>query len=190
MATLPDGRVMPPPHCDEHTLLVGWLSFHRETLAVKCAGIDDQQARTASAEPSRMTLLGLVRHLTVMERTWVHRLLRGIELPPEDPTGDPSGFTLSPDQDFEQAMATWRAAVELSREILAERAPRGGVRRSLQQARNDARPTRLTSEGGATAARRVASRGVPAVRHPTTEPARETVGRTTPARTARSATRT
>lgn len=123
MATLPDGRVMPPPHSDEHSLLVGWLDFHRDTLALKCSGIDDQQARLTPAEPSRMTLLGLVRHLTVMERTWVHRTLRGIEPPAEDATGDPTGFTPSPEQDIEEALATWRAAVELSRELTAERSP-------------------------------------------------------------------
>lgn len=120
MAPPPEVRVLPPPHADERTTLAGWLDFHRGTLAAKCSGIDDQQARQTSAEPSPMTLLGLVRHLTVMEHTWIHRTFAGSELPPTDATGDPSGFTLPPGQSIEEALTTWRAAVERSRELTAE----------------------------------------------------------------------
>ena len=38
---------MPPLNTDERTTLESWLDFHRATLAMKCEGLDDQQAATA-----------------------------------------------------------------------------------------------------------------------------------------------
>jgi hypothetical protein len=45
------------------------LAFHRNALQAKCAGLDADQLVTRSAPPSPLSLLGLVRHLTEMERT-------------------------------------------------------------------------------------------------------------------------
>ena len=39
---------MPPLNADERTTLESWLDFHRATLAIKCQGLDDQQAATAT----------------------------------------------------------------------------------------------------------------------------------------------
>ena len=54
----------------ERAMLQGWLDWHRQTLLTKCAGLTPAQLRTASAEPSNLTLLGLVRHMTEVERAW------------------------------------------------------------------------------------------------------------------------
>jgi Protein of unknown function (DUF664) len=48
-------RPMPPLNADERTTLESWLDFHRATLALKCAGLDDEQAAVASAPPSPFT---------------------------------------------------------------------------------------------------------------------------------------
>jgi hypothetical protein len=37
----------------------------------KCEGLDDEQLKTASAPPSNLTLLGLVRHMADVERGWL-----------------------------------------------------------------------------------------------------------------------
>lgn len=63
-------RVPEPPDGDERSILIGWLAFHRSALAAKCAGLDDSQLATRSASPSPLSLLGLVRHLTEMERVY------------------------------------------------------------------------------------------------------------------------
>jgi hypothetical protein len=63
---------------DERGLLLGWLDFHRDALAAKCAGMTDEQLVTASAPPSTLTLLGLVRHLTEMERVYLGHALSGV----------------------------------------------------------------------------------------------------------------
>ena len=54
----------------ERAMLQGWLDWHRQTLLTKCAGLTAEQLKTASTEPSNLTLLGLVRHMTIVERAW------------------------------------------------------------------------------------------------------------------------
>lgn len=54
----------------ELTILRSWLDFHRQTLRWKVGGLTPQQAATASVDPSGLSLLGLVRHLTDCERWW------------------------------------------------------------------------------------------------------------------------
>lgn len=51
-------------------LLLGWLAFHRDALEAKCAGLDAEQLVARSVPPSSLSLLGLVRHLTEMERVY------------------------------------------------------------------------------------------------------------------------
>ena len=54
----------------ELTILRSWLDFHRQTLRWKVGGLTPQRAATASVDPSGLSLLGLVRHLTDCERWW------------------------------------------------------------------------------------------------------------------------
>ncbi len=63
-------RVPEPPDGDERSVLLGWLAFHRNALEAKCAGLDADQLVTRSTPPSPLSLLGLVRHLTEMERVY------------------------------------------------------------------------------------------------------------------------
>jgi uncharacterized protein DUF664 len=63
-------RVPEPADGDVGSVLLGWLAFHRNGLAAKCAGLDAEQLVARSAPPSPLSLLGLVRHLTEMERAY------------------------------------------------------------------------------------------------------------------------
>nr|WP_239522692.1 DinB family protein [Geodermatophilus sabuli] len=58
-----------------------YLEFHRETLAVKCAGLSDEDLRRRAAAPSALSLLGLVRHMAEVERSWSRRVLEGQDVP-------------------------------------------------------------------------------------------------------------
>ncbi|MEW2492768.1 DinB family protein [Streptomyces nodosus] len=118
MVTTPDGRAVPPPHADERAMLESWLDFHRATLASKCAGLDDRQLCLASVEPSSMTLLGLLQHLTMVERNWFHRVFAGLDVPPMAPASG-GGFELAPDRGGDETLAEWRRAVARSRELTA-----------------------------------------------------------------------
>ncbi|MEU0132191.1 MULTISPECIES: DUF664 domain-containing protein [unclassified Streptomyces] len=61
----------------ERQMLEGWLSWHRETLMAKCAGLGPDQLARPTVEPSNLTLLGLVRHMAEMERWWFRRSFAG-----------------------------------------------------------------------------------------------------------------
>jgi hypothetical protein len=66
----PPDRVAEPADGDVRSVLLGWLAFHRNALEAKCVGLDAEQLVERSAPPSPLSLLGLVRHLTEMERAY------------------------------------------------------------------------------------------------------------------------
>src|SRR3954454_3438025 len=66
---------------DERSVLLGYLTYHRTVLARKAEGITDDQARRAACPPSTLTLLGLIRHMTDVERWWFRRVLLAEDVP-------------------------------------------------------------------------------------------------------------
>ncbi|MEU1805662.1 DinB family protein [Streptomyces sp. NPDC019937] len=67
---MPAERPVPPLIAGERETLRGFLDFHRATLAMKCDGLSDEELRQQSMPPSTLSLLGLVRHMAEVERTW------------------------------------------------------------------------------------------------------------------------
>jgi Protein of unknown function (DUF664) len=63
-------RVDPPTQGDERTLLLAYLEYHRQTLRLKAGGLDAAQLDTA-LPPSEMTLGGMVKHLGLVENSWL-----------------------------------------------------------------------------------------------------------------------
>ena len=49
-------------------MLRDWLDWHRATLLRKCAGLDAARLARRAVPPSRLSLLGLVRHMSDTER--------------------------------------------------------------------------------------------------------------------------
>ncbi|MFF5109788.1 DinB family protein [Streptosporangium sp. NPDC000509] len=116
-----DTRVSPPFIGDEFTMLTNWLEWHRATLAVKCAGLTDDQLRLRSVPPSAMSLLGLVRHMAHVERGWFRRVLNGEDIPKlwdKDRDND-ADFNEADTASVEDAFATWRSEIEHARVISA-----------------------------------------------------------------------
>ena len=107
-----------PPFLDpERPALESWLEFHRATLLVKCAGLDGEQLARRAVPPSTLSLLGLVRHMAEVERSWFRRALDGQEAPPIFYSHD------RPDDDFDATDPT-RADEDLAvfeREVAAAR---------------------------------------------------------------------
>ncbi len=68
-------------HGDERTVLAGYLHDYRLTLELKCAGLDAYGMACRSVEPSDLSLLGLVRHLSDAERYWFRQVMAGEEAP-------------------------------------------------------------------------------------------------------------
>ncbi len=116
---LPDGRAVPPRLGDERAMLEGWLDFHRGTLEVKCAGLNDTQVRVAAAEPSALTLLGLVQHMAEVERNWFQRAFGAVG----DGTvfGDETGFALTDERGLDEALGVWRREIARGRDVCAGR---------------------------------------------------------------------
>jgi uncharacterized damage-inducible protein DinB len=70
-------RVTEPFTGDERAMLEGWLDWHRQTLVHKCSGLTEAQLKSRAVAPSSLTLLGLVRHLTDVERHWFRAAAAG-----------------------------------------------------------------------------------------------------------------
>jgi uncharacterized damage-inducible protein DinB len=76
-----DPRTDPPTRGSELATLAGFLRWHRETLELKCSGLDAVALARRSVEPSSMSLLGLVRHLADVERHWFRSFMAGQDAP-------------------------------------------------------------------------------------------------------------
>jgi uncharacterized damage-inducible protein DinB len=100
-------RTDPPFVADERAMYQAWLDFHRATLLGKCTGLPAAQLKTASAEPSNLTLLGLVRHMAQVERWWFRTSFAGQDVDALYSTDD------WPDAEFED-LETADAAVDLA----------------------------------------------------------------------------
>ncbi|MEV4224883.1 MULTISPECIES: DinB family protein [Nonomuraea] len=122
-APQPD-RSDPPPLGDERVLLEAFLDHHRHTLQLKCAGLTPEQLVRRSAEPSSMSLLGLLRHMAEVERSWFRRRLGGEQLDflycdlDDNPDGD---FDDTDPAHAEADYATYLREVELARAAAAGR---------------------------------------------------------------------
>jgi uncharacterized damage-inducible protein DinB len=86
-------RTEPPFRDPERPALEAWLEYHRATLLMKCAGLTAEQLATRSVPPSTLSLLGLVRHMTEVERSWFRRRLERADVAPlyyddANPDGD------------------------------------------------------------------------------------------------------
>jgi uncharacterized damage-inducible protein DinB len=69
-------RLDPPTHGDERTLLVAFLRYHRDTLRAKAGGLNQRQL-AATLDPSEMTLGGMVKHLALVENSWLRDRFTG-----------------------------------------------------------------------------------------------------------------
>ncbi|HZE39095.1 MAG TPA: DinB family protein [Stackebrandtia sp.] len=61
----------------ERDLLQGYRDWQRDTLLHKCAGLTGAQLAEAAVPPSSLTLLGFVRHMANVERTWFRLRVAG-----------------------------------------------------------------------------------------------------------------
>ena len=118
---MPTERIGPPVVGDEREMMRAFLDYHRATLAWKCDGLTDEELRRQSMPPSTLSLLGLVRHLAEVERTWFRRVIAGEDI----------GLVWSDSGDFQvaydardatrsEAFAAWQREVEHSRRIERE----------------------------------------------------------------------
>lgn len=94
-----DPREVGASGTDERGILTDYLRRYRLTLQMKCADLDAEQLSRRSAPPSTMSLLGLVRHMAEVERSWFRRVMAGQDAASLYSTAD------SPGQDWDGAIA-------------------------------------------------------------------------------------
>jgi hypothetical protein len=72
-----DARTMPTVAAGERESLEAWLEFYRQTLPWKVGGLTAEQLCRAAIPPSTLTIVGIVRHLTDVERFWFSNVAAG-----------------------------------------------------------------------------------------------------------------
>ena len=115
-------RIDEPSTGPERPMLEGWLDWQRQTLLLKAAGLSADQLKLASTPPSNLTLLGLIRHMTEVERSWFRRRAGDADLgylycSDDNPDGD---FDDVADADAEADYAAFLAELDAVRKTAAE----------------------------------------------------------------------
>ncbi|GAB3655375.1 DinB family protein [Glycomyces tarimensis] len=116
-------RRRPTLLADERAMLESFLDFHRDTLLVKCSGLTEAQLKHPSAEPSALTLLGLVRHMTDVEYWWFCDNFDGQTDYPHyrSEKNYDACFDEAASADPDEAFERYRAAVAAARDTAAPR---------------------------------------------------------------------
>ena len=113
-----DDRIDPPLLGGERETLRAYLDYHRATLAMKCQGLSDDELRQRSMPPSTLTLLGLVRHLAEVERTWFRRVINAEDIPLRwSAEGDFQAAYDASASTRAEAFGAWQEEVEHARRI-------------------------------------------------------------------------
>ena len=74
-----DPRGAGPPTRGERETRTSCLRFQRQTLELKCSGLNPDQLSSRAVPSSELTLLGLVRHMAAVELGWFQRVMQGDE---------------------------------------------------------------------------------------------------------------
>ena len=118
-------RTSPPRQCGEREALEAWLDFHRDTLLGKCAGLSTEQLKERAVPPSGLSLLGLVRHMTEVERWWFRVHAGNQEMPPPYSTTQDrnADFNDTAEADAEANFAAFRTEIEECRKAVLGKDP-------------------------------------------------------------------
>jgi uncharacterized damage-inducible protein DinB len=108
----------------ERATLLDYLRTYRLTLEMKCADLDAAQLARRSVPPSTMSLLGLVRHMADVERSWFRRVMAQADAPPlywsdDDLEGNWLGAVADPAV-VDDAWRAWREEVAFAEKFVAE----------------------------------------------------------------------
>ena len=111
-------RTDPPNFGPEKEMLVAFLDFQRDTAICKLQGVSEDDARRTLG-PSTLTLIGIVTHLTFVERTWFRVVMSGEDVAL---AGYPDNSTLYWDApagaSIDDVIAAYRAEVTRSNETI------------------------------------------------------------------------
>lgn len=107
---------------DELVTLTSILDCQRATVIRKVAELTDEQGRNRPVLPSTMTPMGLVKHLTAVERWWFSIDFAARDVPPpwpEDTEQSYDGFELSDIDTMAGVIESYIKECAASREVVA-----------------------------------------------------------------------
>ena len=93
----------------ERAALEAFITWHRQTLLWKVAGLTGEQLVRRAVPTSTMTLLGIVRHMAQVERHWWRRRVAGLDVPSLY-VDDDEWTRVDPDhaaEDYQQLLDEW-----------------------------------------------------------------------------------
>jgi uncharacterized damage-inducible protein DinB len=112
-------RIDPPVAGSEKEVLSGFLDFLRATMLCKLDGLSDEEVRRPH-EPSGLTLLGIVKHLADVERSWFRDVFRGEDFSERWNDPDPERYwRIEPGETTADILAFYNTEVEQARQIVA-----------------------------------------------------------------------
>src|SRR5215469_15254186 len=117
-------RARPVQNAGEREMLAGWLEHHRGILMWKCEDLTAEQLRRRAVPPSRLSLLGLVRHMAEVERGWFQQMFRGEDVPDlfDRSAGEDPDFDDVDQADPAEAFRTFEQECAVSRQVVAQAA--------------------------------------------------------------------
>jgi uncharacterized damage-inducible protein DinB len=116
-----DPREGGPSLGDERATLTEFLRGQRLTLQLKCEGLDAEQLARRAVPPSTMSLLGLLRHMAEVERSWFRRRFAGNDVARRyqseaEPDGDFDG-AVADREVVQEAWTAWREEVSFAEQF-------------------------------------------------------------------------
>ena len=113
-------RIDPPVAGSEKEVLSGFLDFLRGTIVCKLNGLSEEQARRPHY-PSGLTLLGIIKHLSDVERSWFREVFLGEDLGHLWDADDAGKYwRIEAIDTTADIVASYDAEVARAREIVAE----------------------------------------------------------------------
>lgn len=105
------------PVADEREGLLAYLAQQRYVLRLTTHGLTEQQVR-ATPTPSTLSVGGLVKHVSYVERYWVDGIVLG---QPGAGSGEAymAGFTLGPDETMAGVLAAYDEVAAHTEEVVA-----------------------------------------------------------------------
>jgi uncharacterized damage-inducible protein DinB len=114
-------RTFPPYHGSEKEMLLTYLDFQRDTAICKLQGLSEEDARRTLG-PSSLTLIGLISHLTYVERVWFRTVLQGEDVAVAGYSEDFSSYWDVPmGTSVAEVIRAYREEIARSNEAIAER---------------------------------------------------------------------
>jgi uncharacterized damage-inducible protein DinB len=104
----------------EREMLEAWLDLHRGILLWKCERLSPDDLVRRSAEPSTLSLIGLVRHMAEVERGWFRKCLAdedGLAPIYDYSTDFDAEINQTDPAQVEQDFATYRAEIAACHEV-------------------------------------------------------------------------